>query len=130
MRWNATADSYEITVRVFTDDFAKALSRESGVELNKEDSEKAIEKYFKKHFAFVKGKEVRFATYIGKEIETDATWLYFELNDAKELAEYQLLNSIFLELFDDQSNLLNIINGEKRHTLIFNQNKKLQTLPK
>jgi hypothetical protein len=129
MRRNASENSYEITVRVFTDDLVKALSTESSVDLYKENAEKAIEKYFKKHFAFVKGKEVRFASYIGKEVESDATWLYFELNGVKELREYQVLNSIFLELFDDQSNLLNIIKGEKRHTLIFNQNKKLQALP-
>jgi hypothetical protein len=130
MRWNAAANSYEITVRVFTDDLTKALGTVSSVDLLEEKAERATERYFKKHFAFVKGKDVRFATYIGKEVDTDATWLYFELNGAKELGEYQILNTIFLELFDDQSNLLNIINGENRHTLIFNQNKKLQSLSK
>jgi hypothetical protein len=130
MRLNTSSNSYEITIRVFTDDLGKALNNGNGMNLLGENSEKDIERYFKKHFAFIRNKDVRFANYLGKEVETDATWLYLELNGAKELKEYQILNSIFLELFEDQSNLLNIIDGKNRHTLIFNEDKKLQDIPK
>lgn len=129
MRLNSSTNSFEITIRVFTDDLQKAIQVEEKVDLGSANTEKTIERYFKKHFALIKGKEVRWGSYIGKEVESDVTWIYLELPKANEMGEFQFLNIIFMELFDDQSNLLNVISGEKRKTLIFNAKSKLQNFP-
>jgi hypothetical protein len=126
MRLNSVSNSYEITIRVFTDDLQKALRNN---DLETDAADKAVEGYFKKHFALLKGKDVRWGNYIGKEVESDVTWLYLELPKANEVKEFQLLNTIFMEMFDDQSNLLNVISGEERKTLIFNAKSKLQNFP-
>lgn len=132
MRYNSGTNSYEITIRVFTDDLKSALEKANPnvkIDLSNDSSKSLIDQYFKKHFAFVKEKDVRFAKYLGNEVEVDATWLYLELPNGNELVNYSILNSIFTELFDDQSNLLNILHGEKRHTLIFSKDSKLQMHP-
>lgn len=132
MRFNPSSNSFEITMRVFTDDFQKAIEETSGkksVILNDEAFEPYIKKYINKHFAFVKGKDVKFASYLGIEAEPDASWIYLELPYSKELESYSILNSVLMELFDDQNNLLNLLKGEDRHTLIFAKDSRLQAYP-
>lgn len=133
MKFNPSSNSFEITMRVFTDDFQKAIEDVSGkktVVLNEEAFEPYIKKYINKHFAFVKGKDVKFANYLGIEAEPDASWIYLELPYTKELESYNVLNSVLMELFDDQNNLLNVIKNDERHTLIFEKDSKLQAYPR
>lgn len=127
MRFNPETGSLETTVRLFTDDLENALStaNKRTVKLKDADADKLVRVYIQKHLAFVKGNEVVLAEYIGKEVEPDVSWVYLEYKEAGKLKGLDLLNSIFTELFDDQSNLVNIIYPDTRKTLLFNQKKKL-----
>nr|WP_310587235.1 DUF6702 family protein [Arcticibacterium luteifluviistationis] len=132
MKFNPSSNSFEITMRVFTDDFQRAIEESSGktsVILSDEEFEPFIKKYIRKHFAFVKGKDVKFAHYLGIEAEPDASWIYLELPYSKELESYSILNTVLMELFDDQNNLLNVLKNDARHTLIFAKDSKLQSFP-
>ncbi|WP_341226287.1 DUF6702 family protein [uncultured Arcticibacterium sp.] len=132
MNYNPSSNSFEITMRVFTDDFQEAIEQSSGkknIVLNDEAIEPFVKKYINRHFAFVKGKEVKFANYLGIEAEPDASWIYLELPYSKELESYSILNTILMELFDDQNNLLNLLKDGGRHTLIFAKDTRLQTYP-
>ncbi|UBM57699.1 hypothetical protein LAG90_12840 [Marinilongibacter aquaticus] len=130
IRMNAQTGSLEVTIRVFSDDFQRALENaypEEEIDLNNAGLESLVERYIKKKFAFVKEKEVIFGKYLGKEVESDVSWLYIELKSPERLKGYSLLNTLFLELFDDQNNIVNIIYPDKKETLLFN--KVLKTHP-
>ncbi len=132
MRYNPSSKALEISIRVFTDDFLAAIEKanpDKKVIIESSESDVLVEKYFKKHFAFVKGEEVIFGNYIGKEVEPDASWIYIELKDASRLKGSKMLNTIFLELFDDQNNVVNIIYPEKKKSILFNIKEKLQAYP-
>lgn len=132
MKYNPSSNSFEITMRVFTDDFQSAIEHSSGmsnVVLNDASLEPLIKKYINKHFAFVKGKDVKFVNYLGLEAEPDASWIYLELPYTSDLESYNILNTVLMELFDDQNNLLNLLKNGGRHTLIFAKDTKLQPYP-
>ncbi|MGR3811481.1 DUF6702 family protein [Jiulongibacter sp. NS-SX5] len=132
VRLNAKANTYEVSIRVFSDDLESAMQKHTGDEslrLGNPKLDKALGDYLKRHFAFVKEKEVEFGYYIGKEIELDVTWLYIEFDGAQGLREFKLLNTIFFELFDDQTNVVNYISKDERHTLLYSLKDKLHPNP-
>lgn len=129
-RYNKSHDSFEVTVRVFSDDLQKILDLSGEkVKLESPNSDEVLSKYFVKKLAFVKDQKVVLANYIGKEPEPDATWIYLEFEKASSLKEYNLLNTIFFDLFDDQNNVVNYIKGDQRVTQLFNTKEKLHPFP-
>lgn len=131
-RVNQTNKSLEITVRVFSDDLELAIqkfSKQESLKITDPQSDALIQSYFRKHLAFVKEKDVVFGQYLGKEVETDVTWIYIEIPKADRLKGFNLLNTIFLEVFDDQTNVVNFIDGEIRQTLLFSKKDKLKANP-
>lgn len=131
MRYNESTKSFELTIRVFTDDLESMIkANHKGASFLTVNSDKIIESYVKKNFAFVKGKEVVFGSFLGKESEDDVTWLYFEIDNGEVLRDgFKMLNSIFFDFFNDQKNLVNVLYKKERATLIFSDDNKLQSFP-
>ena len=131
MRYNEGSKAFEVTIRVFTDDLeAMIRAHDKGMSLSDANADKIIEAYIKRNFAFVKGKEVLFGSFLGKESEDDVTWLYLEVNNGEVLFDgFKILNSIFFDYFDDQKNLVNVLYKKERTTLIFSDHNKLQAFP-
>mgnify|MGYP006908578607 CR=1 FL=1 len=130
MRYNEGSKAFEITIRVFTDDLDEMVkANESGKAISLDNSDKVIDTYIKKNFAFIRGKEVLFGNFLGKESEDDVTWLYLELENGDSLKGFSILNTIFLDYFDDQKNLLNVLFKKERTTLIFSEDNRLQAFP-
>jgi hypothetical protein len=74
-------------------------------------------------------KEVKFGKFYGKEKEADATWLYLEIFDCKNIKNYTIYNNIMQEMFSDQTNLVNIIYGTEKKTIVFDSKTKISTWP-
>lgn len=130
MQFNPKEKGFEISVRLFTDDLEKALSRESGQKIQltpKPDVDPLIEKYIRKHFILTDaGKKPHPYTYIGHEAEGDANWVYLEMpiDDALKTAEMQ--QDALMDLFDDQVNLVNLQIGAQRKTYVFRKSQPTQ----
>ena len=89
-----------------------------------------IQQYLQKHWGLINPqRQIKGFDYIGKEPELDATWLYVEVPQAQNLKGYTLFNTIFLELFDDQTNLTNVLYPNQRKTILFNQKVKSAPYP-
>ncbi len=135
MNFNSKTQSLEMTVRVFTDDLELALTtinNGKAVKIKPEDysTDALTLKYLRKHLAFVSpSKEVITYDFIGKEVELDATWLYVEVPAATNLQGYSIFNSIMTELFDDQTNLLNLIYPNKKKSFVFDKKTKVAIYP-
>ena len=67
--------------------------------------------------------------YIGREPELDATWLYVEIPNAQQVKGFTFFNTIMLELFDDQTNLVNIIYPSAKKTILMNTKIKSAPFP-
>ena len=117
---------YQISMKVFIDDLEAQLQT-SGIEkLNLgEENEHSnadffIKNYIKNHF-FIKtnGSSTPYS-FLGKEIESDAVWVYFESekvdNDIKTI---EVKNTLLTDYKEEQTNLIHTnINGEKKSLIL------------
>ena len=129
---NAESKSLEISIKLFTDDLELALEGSGAPKLGigTDDESPAtntyIESYLQNHFRLsVNGKSIDY-NYLGKEAELDATWCFVEVENVKKVQTIEVENSIFIEVFDTQTNMINLfINGRKKSGLARKGNTKL-----
>ena len=133
IRHNSESKSLEVSIKLFTDDLLVALEQagapkmELGTENEPPEANELIESYLKAHFKLtVNGKPTDF-NYLGKEAELDATWCFLEVNDVKKVQTIEVQNTVLLEAFDDQTNMINLnINGRKKSGLARKGSTKLK----
>jgi len=132
MQYNATGKTFEISVRLFTDDLEAALSRQSGqkIKLGGKDSHDAlVEQYIRKHLAFTSPrKQLKPYQYVGKEPEAEATWVYLELPYNEPISGSLIRQDVLLDLFDDQVNLVNVSYQSERKTYLFKKNQTVHEI--
>jgi hypothetical protein len=112
LEYNAKEKTFEASIRVFTDDLEKALSRANNgqkiVVLNNDKNDGIVERYVRKYFALITAqKQKKTYTYIGKEQEGDATWIYLEIPVKEGIVGYAVQNALLIDTFADQTNLVN-----------------------
>ena len=106
----------QITLHLFIDDLEEAL-REQGADnlflCTERESKKADEylyKYLQQKLKLQKGgQELKF-DYVGKEVSEDlqAVWCYLEITDINAIKQLNISNSLLMEIFDDQKNIVNV----------------------
>ncbi|UFH54562.1 DUF6702 family protein [Spirosoma sp. KNUC1025] len=130
MQYNPKEKSFEISIRIFTDDFEKALSAVSGSKIALGPNDKndpLIEKYILSHFSYVSPqKQTKPIKYVGHEIEVDANWLYLEMPYAEPFRGGSLKQNVLMEFFDDQVNMVNIQYQGQKKTFVFRKNQPVQ----
>ena len=129
MRYNAKSKTFEISLRVFTDDLQKVLSvsnqNKKFLVENNDKNDSFIEVYIKKHFVVINPKNQKsIINYVGKEKEAEATWIYLEMPVSESIKGSKIQNDVLTDMFDDQTNILNIfVNNEKKSYLFTVKNK-------
>ncbi len=129
MRYNPKTKAFEISLRVFTDDLEKTLSinnqNKKFVIENTDKNDPFIEQYVRKHFVIITPKNQKLIyQYVGKEKEGDATWIYLEMPVNESIRGSKIQNSVLMDVFDDQTNIVNIfMNNEKKSYLFTVKNK-------
>jgi hypothetical protein len=133
VNFNEKNKSLEVSLRVFTDDLELALAKSNGLSKIYLDETKKyndlINKYIATTFYFLDTKNVKQShNFIGKELEGDVTWIYFEIPLKKAIKGFQLRNAVLTELFEDQSNMVNMTYKKQKQTFIFKRGYTTQTL--
>ncbi|GAA4446648.1 hypothetical protein GCM10023189_02000 [Nibrella saemangeumensis] len=133
MQYNAKEKTFEISVRIFTDDFETALTQENNgqkVKLTANDNnDLLIEKYIRKHFAIITPQKQRKPfQYLGHEPEGDANWVYLEMPHPEPFKGGTVQYDVLMELFNDQVNLLNLQYQGQKKTLMFRKNQPVQEI--
>ncbi|MCO6478402.1 MAG: hypothetical protein J5I94_17360 [Phaeodactylibacter sp.] len=128
VEYNEGERALQMSLHLFIDDLEEALRRQGKDNLfictRKEDqqAETYIYRYLQQNFRFeVDGKE-RDYVFIGKEVSEDlaAVWCYLEITGVSSLKELKVNNSILMEVFDDQKNLVSVNGpGRKQGLLLF-----------
>ncbi len=137
MEYNAKEQVFEISMRLFTDDFEKVLSavsnskvvlsEASGQATNKYDP--LIEQYVQAHFRFLTPqKQMKSVKYVGHEVEADANWLYLEMPFAEPFKGGTLKQDVLMEAFDDQVNMVNIKYQTQKKTFVFRKNQPVHNI--
>lgn len=123
MQYNPAEKTFEVSIRMFTDDLEKALSQENNLKVHlspKDNYAPLVERYVRKHFALTNARrQAKAFQFVGKEQEGDATWIYLEIPFAEGPQGSSLRQDVLMELFDDQVNLVNVSYQSQKKTLVF-----------
>ncbi|MGM9509463.1 DUF6702 family protein [Larkinella sp. GY13] len=133
MQYNAAEKTFEVSLRVFTDDLEEALTKENNnqrVRLSDKDANgPLVERYVRKHFGLTSASRQRKPyRFLGKEQEVDATWIYIEIPYTEPVQGSLLQQSMLTDLFDDQMNLVNVSYLAEKKTVLFRKSNTQQVL--
>lgn len=114
----------QITMKVFTDDLEKAIHTEFNIEskLNTDKeigkTNELIEKYIAEKFLItLNNKNIKYA-FLGKEYDNDETIIYLEIENVKEVNSIEIKNTVLMEVFSDQQNILRFSVNDKKKSFI------------
>lgn len=118
----------QVMHKIFIDDFEDHMERieaERGNTINlnlatkKEhpEADTYIKKYIVNHFELYADGKQYFGNYLGKEYETDAVWIYIEIENVPPPKKIEIRNTILLDFFDDQSNFIHFNVANQRKSL-------------
>ncbi len=133
MQFNPALKSFEVSLRIFTDDLERALSENNGNKRftikNDDQNDKFVQQYIQKSFAFTDSQKKTVAwKYIGKEQEEDATWVYLEIPFQGTLSGCILQNSTLMDVFEDQVNMTNVKYAAEKRTFLFKKGQAVHFL--
>lgn len=135
--YNQNKKYFDISLKLFLDDFITVLKMKNNrnIDLNKShssseenDNIKAINNYLSTHFSLeINNRKIKFINFefVQKKINNESVWLYYKLPFEKKISNIKIYNSLLIDLFPDQTNLVIVtINGEQKG---FNLNNKENT---
>jgi hypothetical protein len=122
MNYNATDKNLEISCKIFTDDFEKALANnyKTKVDLttpaDKNEANRLVKEYVKSHLLLKVDNKAVTLEFVGFEKENDAVWSYFEVKNITAAPKnIEITNSILYESYDKQINLMHVtVNGNRK----------------
>ncbi len=132
IEYDSKQQTNEITIQLFTHDLMQMLEKRGGkrVELEKSsDADRLIFDYLNEHFVLTdKNGAVKSLKWIGKEIDTDSVRIYLETPATENLENYKLRNTIFLDDFPEQTNLVVCRYDGKKADLLFKNGDKVKEI--
>jgi len=122
LRYDARAAELSGTIRVFVNDLALAVAKRTGAppSIDAQPSDAAIMAYVS---ATVKASDGRGHTVsfvgCGTRRNADLLWICLRGATIGPAAELTLSNQFLCDLFDDQVNVVQIVDGDRRGSLLF-----------
>lgn len=114
VEYNASGQSVQVVMRIYSDDFENALSRHAKRQVKLDpardkDAGDLVMSYLRGQFELKTkaGKPVKF-NWVGLEAQVDMFWLYFEGKVPGGFSGAQLKNRVLCEIFEDQVNIVNV----------------------
>ena len=123
VEYDVNRKALEISQRTFIDDLEAHLGKERGVENfhipwnNTTETKKILESYFIRNLEFFPDMKPAKFTFLGYEKEDDAVFCYFEIAGIKKMKSLEVKNSVLLDYYDDQINLVHIKRGDYNKSL-------------
>ena len=118
IEYDQSRQALEITHRIFIDDLELSLRNKYSLQTlditlpnNGMTTDEMVRDYLKDNFQLaVNGKDFPY-DYLGHEVEGDILYCYVEAIKVKKLKKIRVQNKILHELYDDQTNLVHVNNG-------------------
>ncbi|MEB2773729.1 DUF6702 family protein [Algoriphagus sp. D3-2-R+10] len=137
IKWNERTEHMEISQKIFWDDLEIALSgyhKKSIDFLNPADedllNDQLKEYLLSQNQLWIDGESVNL-NFIGYEVEDDAAWFYLESEKVREPVSIKVKNSLLLDDFPDQKNVVQFYYGTNApKSIILGKGKELDVLNK
>ena len=110
--YNSEAKALQLSMKLHDEDVELLLENNMiGISsLEREMENKSVDeflmKYINRSFSMRQGETPLEIRFIGKELEDDALWVYFESSGFDEMPSLTVESTLFLEVFHDQSNMV------------------------
>lgn len=107
-----TEEKGEITFKIFSDDFEIALENYSGHDLiinsdnETNELDTIISSYINSNFSIIFDNKKHDLQFLSKNNNHEATWLNFKITGIHTYDKINIKNTLLLDLYDDQKNLL------------------------
>ena len=124
LRYNTAKKQLELSVKVFTDDFEKAISQGQPAHVNLSD---AGPRPLVLSTAYLQ-RTLRISTAAGKALplqvlgmqaENDGYWFYCKVPLPGPTPAVQIRQAVLLDMFGDQMNIVNVEAGGKKQSTLF-----------
>ena len=127
-------NTLQIGIHLFIDDLEEVLRLGGHENLNlctdKEvpDAENIVFSYLNSHVRVMNDDIEKKVDWIGKEISDDLAgiWCYLEISEVKPESKLMVENTLLLELFDDQRNIVKVTSDHKRISYFLFDSKEFQ----
>ena len=129
--YNDESKSMEITIKVAIEDLEKSIENRYSKKLDdlldnqeNKNSEKLILEYFRNNLTFSEDKNTKVYQWVGKESSDNLhdIYLYFEIpnyNKNENVESITIKNTLFLDLYDYQTNIVLIELIDRKYNLTF-----------
>ncbi|TGE10356.1 DUF6702 family protein [Hymenobacter fodinae] len=134
LRYNPQKLQLEIALKVFSDDFEKALSvgQSAGISLDKSPKEQVntlVLQLVRRSVEFsTKPGEVLPLTLVGIQHEHDSHWVYFTAKLPRPVQSVSMRHKLLLDVFPDQMNIVNLEAAGQKQSLLFRSGQEQQQL--
>lgn len=124
LRYNAAKKQLELSVKVFTDDFEKALSQGQPTRVNLSDAGPRplvlATAYLQRtvQLSTTAGQALPLQV-LGMQAENDGYWFYCKAALAAPVTGVKLRHTVLLDAFADQMNIVNVEAGSKKLSALF-----------
>ena len=115
VEYNPAARTYEVSIKLFTDDLELAIQKSGGVNPHlgtlKEhaDADTLVFAYTSKHFNLSGGKGSAITLKpVGRETELDVTWIYLESAPTQPSNALVVINEMIMELYESQTHVVHV----------------------
>ncbi len=122
VNYNAPSKTLEVSVRIFADDFEKALSASCKCKVdllnpaNKPATDKIVSEYIIKHLVVsVEGKPA-LLQFQGYQHEDGSMWSYFEVKNVTSVKKIDIKNNLLYEYNTSQINMVHVKANGKEQT--------------
>jgi uncharacterized protein YuzE len=129
VKWNPQQQRIELSIRLFTSDLEQAVEAQGGPKLNlwtpreHPESNRFVAAYLTSRLHFRIDGQVLPLEYTGKADALDATACFLQIRNVKTVRTIEIDNQILLDLFEDQTNVVQFeVEDEKKFV---NLNKRL-----
>jgi hypothetical protein len=136
IEYNAKTKMFEMSCKIFADDLEESIKRASGTQAYIGSGTKEVknvnallEQYLRTHIRLeADGKPLAGWNFVGRELEGEAVWCYIEMDAAPAVKRLLVKNTILMELYDDQTNLVNVQIASTRRSALLRKNTSVETL--
>jgi hypothetical protein len=132
LEYNAEDSSVEITIQTFTDDLEAILSKRTGKTVRLDagkDSGRLVLDYLQSAFELRMGDAKLELQWVGLEAKGGTAWLYVLTKLPGGLSKASLRNALLFDLFEDQVNIVNVLNNDMKSTLVFRRGDDKREIP-
>ena len=130
--YNEKEGIWEVSIRLFQDDLEQSLSQFKGKRFQfqqDQGAEELIQTFVKKQFGFLVNQQLQTPyRFLGWEPQQDVIWVYLEIPTQQSMTGVFLKNSLLVETFPDQTNLVHVARKGDKKSYLFQKGKEVQQL--